>query len=647
MSERIIIGVLPLSKKLIYGVPRFTIRASFIVIGIYSNLFYLSLGADIRMMAFFVAAGRSLDVLTDPLMGWISDGHKSSWGRRKPFLLPGMIGYNAMQILFWNPPRNLGSGVTYWFAATYILFFCFDTFTSVPYYALGAELTDDPKERNSVYFWQNLFGQVGTLVGMGLPAILTSIMDEASAFSVVGIMFSVVHLLGMCGILKFIHERPPSEVRIPPFAVNFLRVLTNEAFQPILKSWFLDWGSLGLLSSMFPFYVQYILIVPSGDNAEDTVQSFFILGCCSMALFVAALMSMPVWLYLGERCGKRNAWLMYNVWNSVTCPWFLFLGEGDFTMAILLSALNGTAVGGQFFVDSVLADCIDYDEFLNGNRLEGAFSSVTTFIPKIILVATTALPLAGIAGVGYVPTRDGICEVGVVCDKIPQPQPETVKLFVRLLFCAVPSILTGLSCIVKLGYPIKTAAIMQQITDGIMLHSEGQDALDPVTGKTVGVITNDLDAEQKVWAMLHFNSEALMKYSKEGQGQLVRRMSIQAGTAVIATLSSILVTIFTFDLIEVDRWAWVPTLSCVWFGGSFTFGAFTIMRLRVAMTLDDHQIPTTLLNTHVNRIRFDYGEENVDQRNAIEAEAHPASAQGATPANGENKCDRRGTRLLV
>jgi GPH family glycoside/pentoside/hexuronide:cation symporter len=223
------IGKLPLYIKLFYGVPRFTIRASFIVIGIYSNLFYLSLGADIKLMAFFVAAGRSLDVLTDPLMGWVSDRHKSPWGRRKPFLLPGMIAYNICQILFWNPPTGLGStDVTYWFGFSYLLFFCADTFTSVPYYALGAELTDDSDERNSVYFWQNLFGQVGTLVGMGLPALLTEMLgSDAAAFSIVGIVFSAVHATGILLILKYIKERPLPDMNIPPFAVNVSAVSTH------------------------------------------------------------------------------------------------------------------------------------------------------------------------------------------------------------------------------------------------------------------------------------------------------------------------------------------------------------------------------------------------------------------------------------
>ena len=43
-------GRLPLRLKLVYGLPRFTIRAAFIVIGTYANLYYLSMGAELQYM---------------------------------------------------------------------------------------------------------------------------------------------------------------------------------------------------------------------------------------------------------------------------------------------------------------------------------------------------------------------------------------------------------------------------------------------------------------------------------------------------------------------------------------------------------------------------------------------------------------------
>jgi Na+/melibiose symporter-like transporter len=227
--------------------------------------------------------------------------------------------------------------------------------------------------------------------------------------------------------------------------------------QPLLLSWFFDWGSLGLLSAMFPLFIQYVIIEPSTPpNYEESEKATLYLAYCSIALFVSAILSMPAWLKIGELLGKRRAWLAYNVWNSITCPWFLLLGRDDAgsmpVACILLSILNGTAVGGQFFVDSVTADVIDYDEFLYGNRIEGAFSTLNTFIPKIILVATTALPLAFISYAGftesigpdtymamnpavnqtfarslYGETCVDVSTCLAACPKAPQGQPEAVR----------------------------------------------------------------------------------------------------------------------------------------------------------------------------------------------------------------------------
>ena len=38
---------------------------------------------------------------------------------------------------------------------------------------------------------------------------------------------------------------------------------------------------------------------------------------------------------------------------------------------VLVTALNGFPMGGNFLADSIIADTIDYDELLNGTRNEG------------------------------------------------------------------------------------------------------------------------------------------------------------------------------------------------------------------------------------------------------------------------------------
>merc|ERR1719253_466544 len=79
--------------KIAYALPRFTIRAGYIIMQLYATLYYMQLGAKRRFMAFYMAIGRGLDVLTDPTMGWVTDQTRTRIGRRKPYMAVGMVAY--------------------------------------------------------------------------------------------------------------------------------------------------------------------------------------------------------------------------------------------------------------------------------------------------------------------------------------------------------------------------------------------------------------------------------------------------------------------------------------------------------------------------------------------------------------------------
>ena len=68
-------------------------------------------------------------------------------------------------------------------------------------------------------------------------------------------------------------------------------------------------------------------------------------------------------------------------------------------------------VGGQFLVNTIMADVIDYDEFLNAARSEAAFSVFATLIPKFVAIPASAVPLALINLLGFVQPVDGVAQV--------------------------------------------------------------------------------------------------------------------------------------------------------------------------------------------------------------------------------------------
>ena len=97
----------------------------------------------------------------------------------------------------------------------------------------------------------------------------------------------------------------------------------------------------------------------------------------------------------------------------------------------IISALNGTAAGGQFLVEAMINDVIVYDEFLYGDSAAGLFVSVNTFIPKMVVGAALSLPLAFIAAAGYLSPICPPNEFGAIpdtCEELaPQPQPQSIR----------------------------------------------------------------------------------------------------------------------------------------------------------------------------------------------------------------------------
>ena len=264
-------------------------------------------------------------------MGWLSDNTHSRFGRRKPYMVVGTVLYNTMLLFLLNPPRNMGHpAISHWFGMTYTLFYLFDTFTSIPYYAFGMELTNDFDERDQVWFWNQLSGKLGTLVGIFLPVPLTAMTSNLyDVWLITGLMFVIVHAGGMAANVLLIPEKPEEEkaatlgddkengldlddesggggsakaagslpsrgpVQDPltnatadpnpaPFVVNLLRCMRNEPFDKIIKSYFLDYLGLGMISAMLPFYVGYVLLRPEGVSSTNNKN----LRCLSSWVFM-------------------------------------------------------------------------------------------------------------------------------------------------------------------------------------------------------------------------------------------------------------------------------------------------------------------------------------------------------------------------
>jgi Na+/melibiose symporter-like transporter len=148
-----------------------------LLLAVYITDFYERMGTKLAYISFYIALARSLDVISDPAMSYLTDSFRSPHGRRRPFCFVGCWLYGAMLICLLSPPDLSGEAMATWFGAFYILYFLSSTLTTIPYDALGPEMTDSYEDRAHLFFVYGLYDGAGSLVAIVLPQMLMVAVD--------------------------------------------------------------------------------------------------------------------------------------------------------------------------------------------------------------------------------------------------------------------------------------------------------------------------------------------------------------------------------------------------------------------------------------------------------------------------------------
>ena len=210
--------------------------------------------------------------------------------------------------------------------------------------------------------------------------------NQRRAYFAVGMFFGLWYMVTMFNAAWQVRERAQidggSTLPTPaPMMASMLNTFKNKAFTTLLPAWVCDSMYAQIFLAMLPYYIRYV-IEPEFSNPECTCDGALAAGapwfCDSqtilfvsvLALIFCALIFMPMWLWIAAKYGKRNAWLLWSFTTAITNTLFAFCGTGDYVTCIVFSGINGIPLGAKFLAEAILADVIDYDEFLTGARSE-------------------------------------------------------------------------------------------------------------------------------------------------------------------------------------------------------------------------------------------------------------------------------------
>lgn len=393
---------------------------------------------------------RLWDVVTDPLAGSLSDRTRTRIGARRPWLLAGSILLPLAFLLLFRVPDLTGTAAAIYVLAIYIFGTTAYTVFQVPYVALPAEMTDDYDERTTIMAWRIAFLTVGILVGGGAaPEIVAAGGGGRNGYALMAVViagFLFVVLFGTFVGTRSLRTFEPA-VSTASVRQQIRTAAENRPFVWLLGGFLVQAVGVGAMLAGVEFFATYRL----RDTGQTTI--LFVL------LVAPALLTMPLWSWVGHRFGKRAGYLACTTIFGVGGLALLAASADRMWLAYLIVFVMGSAYAGtQMFPFAMLPDAIAADTAKTGLRRAGAFTGIWTAGEKGGLSIGPAVFAACLAVTGFVET-----EGGAVVD-----QPDTAIAGIVVGFAVIPSALMLASLLLIRRYDLddETMRRLARHTDG-------------------------------------------------------------------------------------------------------------------------------------------------------------------------------------
>jgi GPH family glycoside/pentoside/hexuronide:cation symporter len=412
----------PIPKRIAYalGGP-VDILSVWVLVSIAYPVFNMYLKMPPTYVAIIIMSLRLWDAISDPIMGWISDNTRTRWGRRRPYILIGAIMAGLTYPLIWWFPDGMQTWqIMLWVIGFGILFYTGFTIWAMPYQSLLMEMTPDYNERTRVAAFRGYMQTLaGLFVGFSWLLILlpvwvydgpltdgmrlsyevvksTVLNTDAPAYPsnvMAGIRYlsfgigAVIMILGVIPAF-FVKERYyehnlTGKQKKVGLIKSFKETLSNKQFMVLCT--FTIFFLLG--TSIWDSYGRYVgtYYVLGGDWMRSSL--FGVYG--TIIYTVVSLLLIPFFKWLSEHIGKTKCLFIASilVFFSAASTWFTYNPDHIYVMLLNTFLIGAGYAGLWLMIPSMQADVIDLDELNTGERREGSYSAVFSWVLKLSFCA--------------------------------------------------------------------------------------------------------------------------------------------------------------------------------------------------------------------------------------------------------------------
>ena len=388
----------PLKHKIAFGIGMLGNQMFPAALGIFMVVLIQNLGFNPLLYGVIAFVPRLVDAITDPLMGFISDNTKSKWGKRRQYVFIGAILTGLSFIAMWQLYSENGIVFNFWYFLTLsLLFYLGITIFSIPFVAMGYEMSDDFHERTRIMAISQFIGQFAWVVAPWIWVIIydPNLFDSAeSATRQLAVIIGIACMLFAVTPALFINSKSTlDDKNLIPLTretigksfknifVIFDDAFKNIPFRKLCIATFLVFNSFQTIAAFSFFIIVYYLF--NGDAGAAGVWPTL---HGSIGAICTSFLVIPILSVMAQKIGKKNTFVISQGVSIIgyILFWFLFI-PGKPYMFLFALPFFSFGIGGLFtLMMSMTADVCDLDELENGlPRKEGSFGAIYWWMVKL------------------------------------------------------------------------------------------------------------------------------------------------------------------------------------------------------------------------------------------------------------------------
>lgn len=383
---------LSLPRLLIFASPAVPIAALGLPIAVHLPAYYAEYTAlTLSQVGYIMMLTKLWDVVTDPVLGFLSDKSQSRFGRRRPWIVASVpFVVLSVYMAFLPPPDATQSYLFFWLVVMYIGW----TMLTISHMSWAAELSDNYDERSRIQGGREGGLIFGAFLVLAIPAILANITDNATArdqLRAMGLFVMVLLPVAVWACVSVTPEpRAPQQPHIP-FWTALRAMLKNRPLRRILIVDFVGGLSAGTVSFLF---------IPLAMDALGLTlaESSLML----LVYFVSGVIFVPVIVKIAYKIGKHRTLALASLLNAFTVPFIFVIPPGNVAAIVALWGLLGINLGaGALLIRAMTADIVDLDQIETGTQRTGIFYALINMTTKIgyaVAVGVAGIALEGLFG---------------------------------------------------------------------------------------------------------------------------------------------------------------------------------------------------------------------------------------------------------